>query len=331
MALASSGRGVTNVSDAEVNDGCDWELSTMLEGFAPHVTTGAEAVRWACLLEATAPKVGNVSPGQSFADLRYEDFVIAAEVAADAFRDCERFSDAILRAVKETGDRCGTNVNLGILLLLGPLHLADQKLLQASTASPSDTDWCEALDEVLNSLDSDDQLAIFHAISVSSAGGMGKVERWDVNEAPSDLDLIQAMSAAAERDRIAKQYDTGFRDFFENYVPVLRTCLLETRDLLRGIVYAQIELLANFPDSLIARKNGDEAAEEVRRLAARTTIKDPEQVNLLDSHLRADGNRLNPGTTADLIAAALFVIFRSLPRARLARCGDGGLGKVERK
>jgi triphosphoribosyl-dephospho-CoA synthase len=27
----------------------------------------------------------------------------------------------------------------------------------------------------------------------------------------------------------------------------------------------------------------------------------------LDQHLRSDGNRLNPGTSADLIAAALFV------------------------
>ena len=30
----------------------------------------------------------------------------------------------------------------------------------------------------------------------------------------------------------------------------------------------------------------------------------------LDKYLRSDGNRLNPGTTADLIAACLFVALR---------------------
>ena len=30
----------------------------------------------------------------------------------------------------------------------------------------------------------------------------------------------------------------------------------------------------------------------------------------LDAHLRSDGNKLNPGTTADLVAACLFVALR---------------------
>ena len=30
----------------------------------------------------------------------------------------------------------------------------------------------------------------------------------------------------------------------------------------------------------------------------------------LDKHLRSDGNRLNPGTTADLVTACLFVALR---------------------
>ena len=30
----------------------------------------------------------------------------------------------------------------------------------------------------------------------------------------------------------------------------------------------------------------------------------------LDRHLRSDGNKLNPGTTADLITACLFVALR---------------------
>ena len=38
----------------------------------------ASAAQLACLLEASAPKPGNVSPGRHFADARYEDFLASA-------------------------------------------------------------------------------------------------------------------------------------------------------------------------------------------------------------------------------------------------------------
>src|SRR5262245_49659995 len=38
----------------------------------------ATAAQLACLLEASAPKPGNVSPGRHFADARYEDFLASA-------------------------------------------------------------------------------------------------------------------------------------------------------------------------------------------------------------------------------------------------------------
>ena len=38
----------------------------------------AIAAQLACLLEASVPKPGNVSPGRPFADLRYEDFLAGA-------------------------------------------------------------------------------------------------------------------------------------------------------------------------------------------------------------------------------------------------------------
>src|ERR1700675_4233521 len=38
----------------------------------------ATAAQLACLLEASAPKPGNVSPGRHFADFRYEDLLASA-------------------------------------------------------------------------------------------------------------------------------------------------------------------------------------------------------------------------------------------------------------
>jgi triphosphoribosyl-dephospho-CoA synthase len=63
------------------------------------------------------------------------------------------------------------------------------------------------------------------------------------------------------------------------------------------------------PDTLIARKRGPaEAAEAAAR--ARRVLEGRAALAELDGWLRAEGNGRNPGATADLIAAGLFVLLR---------------------
>ena len=71
--------------------------------------------------------------------------------------------------------------------------------------------------------------------------------------------------------------------------------------------------MAEFPDSLIARKNGPAVAEDVRqrvvtvqKLGGLETPAGRAAGVALDRYLRSDGNKLNPGTTADLVTACLF-------------------------
>ena len=68
------------------------------------------------------------------------------------------------------------------------------------------------------------------------------------------------------------------------------------------------------PDTLIARKRGAEAAARVaagaRRVLSAGGVRDTRGATALaefDASLRRDGNALNPGTTADLVTAVLFV------------------------
>ena len=84
--------------------------------------------------------------------------------------------------------------------------------------------------------------------------------------------------------------------------------------------------MARIPDTLIARKAGAAAAAAVAG-RARAVIRagglrtrKGAAARRLDADLRRAGNRLNPGTSADLIAAALFVWLR-----------DAGLGRPGRK
>jgi len=283
---------------------------------APLVADPAEAVRWACLLEATAPKVGNVYPGRSFENLSYPDFVAAAEISARAFANSTRFSDAVLSAVLETSRCRATNVNLGILLLLGPLVAADRRLIKRCCTSPTLTDWKEAVAAELNGLDDCDGANLFRAIASASAGGLGTVDAMDVNDSHCGVDVIHAMRLAADRDRIARQYAEGFADLLDHVVLELQTSIASNGDLLQGIALAHVRLLADSPDSLIARKNGSEVASAVQSMAQSTDPSDPFSLQQLDAALRTPDHRLNPGTTADLIAGGLYVLLRSCKTAR---------------
>ncbi|TWU36092.1 triphosphoribosyl-dephospho-CoA synthase [Novipirellula artificiosorum] len=279
-----------------------------LDAIRLHVRSVADAVRWACVLEATAPKAGNVFPGQSFDDLCFLDFMAAAEATAAAFADPgRRFSEMTLDAVRQTRKQCGSNVNLGITLLMAPLVEVVHSQRGSNTL-----DGAAAIARCLKQQAAQDAVNIFTAIRIASAGGLGKVDSMDVNDvSDAPIDLIAAMRSAAHHDAIAFQYTCGFADFFSRVVPTVQSAIVVAGDLLRGITNAHLELLADSPDTLISRKCGREAAVDVQRRACRLDKLSGADRLQFDQYLRSDGNRLNPGTTADLIAAALFQLLSS--------------------
>ncbi|MCG8651802.1 MAG: triphosphoribosyl-dephospho-CoA synthase, partial [Pirellulales bacterium] len=178
-------------------------MSDPMEAIRCLVHTPADAVRWASVLEATAPKVGNVYPGKAFEDLSHHDFLMAAEIASECLADpATSFTAGILAATKRTVQAVGGNVNLGILLLIGPLVAADHRMGSADSVAS----WRVALSGVLDSLNGQDARHVFEAIRLSQAGGLGKVDKMDVNAtAPGAVDLLEAMRSARERDRVARQ------------------------------------------------------------------------------------------------------------------------------
>ena len=71
--------------------------------------------------------------------------------------------------------------------------------------------------------------------------------------------------------------------------------------------------MAVLTDTLIERKCGQTIAQEVRSRAGQVISQQGSAERLaaereMDSWLRADGNRRNPGAIADLIAAGLFAL-----------------------
>src|ERR671922_2475105 len=86
----------------------------------------AAAAQLACLLEVSAPKPGNVSPGRHFHDTRYEDFLASAVAIGPALAAAGRrpLGATIRAAVEATARWTRSNTNLGVMLLLAPLARA---------------------------------------------------------------------------------------------------------------------------------------------------------------------------------------------------------------
>lgn len=267
------------------------------------------AVEAACILEATARKPGNVHPGRSFGDLAYGDLLAAALAIGPPIAASGQtgIGQAILSAVRATRGAARGNPNLGIILLLAPLAAAPRP-------DPND------VGEVLEQLTVEDARKAYAAIREAAPGGLGRAQDQDVADEPT-VTLREAMRLAAGRDAVARQYATGYADVFGLGLEALLAGLERTGVLEDAILWCQLSLLAALGDTLIARKLGSTASDDVRARAAgvleqlggvpRPGLVARAPVRALDRWLRESDNARNPGATADLVAACLFWGLRS--------------------
>jgi triphosphoribosyl-dephospho-CoA synthetase len=345
----------------------------------------AAAAQLACLLEATAAKPGNVSPGIGFVDLSCEDFLASAAAIGGPLSGAgdRPLGTTVRLAIDATRRWCSSNTNLGMVLLLAPIaraafaialpgkvrlkpdttEAAEVRLkpdttdaevrlkpdttdpevrLKPDTTDPearveadginhipvvsgfSRTDDAatsgfasalrEELRHVLATTTVDDAREVYAAIRHAAPGGLGRVEAQDVAREP-DVTLLEAMRLAADRDGIAREYATTFARTFEVGAPALIRARRDGLAWNQAIVEAFLVLLAAAPDTHIARRGGRARAEEVSRVAR--TVLDAggvrsdagrTAIERMDAALRDPQHIANPGTTADLTAASIFVV-----------------------
>ncbi|MEO8091012.1 MAG: triphosphoribosyl-dephospho-CoA synthase [Gemmatimonadales bacterium] len=267
----------------------------------------AAAGQLACLLEVSAPKPGNVSPEHHFHDTRYEDFLASAVAIGPALLEAGQhpLGTTIRTAVEATRHWTRSNTNLGIVLLLAPL---------ARAALRAGGSLRERLKRVLAETTVADAAEMYAAIRHAGPGGLGASSAEDVADTPT-VTLREAMALAAERDAVAREYVTDFALTFEVGVPAVRASRQEGLGWTEAAVEAYLTLLASTPDTHIARKLGKAEAEavsrragEVRAAGGTRSAAGLEALAALDAELRDPRNRRNPGTTADLTCAALFVV-----------------------
>lgn len=253
------------------------------------------------ILEARAPKPGNVHPGASFADLTHADLVAAAVATAAAMEDAARtpLGRTIFTAVTASRAATRSNANLGIILAIAPLAA-----VPAAAGSPGP----EAVAAVLSGLTPADAADVWRAIALANPGGLGTSPRHDL-AGPPPADLLAAMRAAADRDAIARLWAEGYTPLHAGLVADIAAALDAGAAIDDAVVHGFLAQLAREPDSLIARRHGEETARDVSRRAAAVLAR-PGLLSEFDQSLRTP-RRINPGTTADLTAAALFVLLES--------------------
>ena len=272
----------------------------------PQLSVG-QCATLACLLEATAPKPGNVHRGADFEDLTFTDFVASAVAIGPAMESARQtgVGRAVRDAIAATRRLVSTNTNLGAVLLIAPL-----------AAVPRDQRLAEGVAAVCAALKAEDAHYVYEAIRLAAPGGLGTVREMDVSQ-PAPADLVAAMSLAADRDLVARQYVNGCEQVLGCVVPWLQAGQQAGWPLTTAIIHAHVRLMAEFPDSLIARKCGTATAQQSALLAqgvlaagSPNTTAYLEALADFDFWLRCDGHRRNPGTSADLIAAGLFAALR---------------------
>ena len=268
----------------------------------------------ACRLDVLVRKPGNVSLASPGHGMTAAQFVASAQAAAEPlFARGARVGERIENAQAASWAAAGCNTNLGILLLCAPIAAA----VEIEGATNGAASLQAAVEAVLAALDVADARATYRAIAAANPGGLGHAPAQDVRDAPS-IGLREAMRLAAPRDSIARQYANGFAELFELAVPLCESgfSLMADRatNAVDAITASQVQrvflnALVRWPDSHIVRKHGEAVAQTVMA-AAQTWLAhgapgtDP-RFDAWDESLKAA--HINPGTSADLTAAALFL------------------------
>jgi len=266
-----------------------------------------DAYLYACEVELQAFKPGNVSIYADGHNMTVEDFRVSAKQSVNALTNTGySLGERIYYAVKETRAAVACNTNLGILLLSAPLIMATETAQVA-------TDIQKNLQSILAQTTVVDADWVFRAIALAAPGGLGQSEQQDVAEKPK-VTLIQAMFIAENRDRIAQQFTTNYKDIFDFLVLRYNEKLNQWDDSGWAAVAVYSAMLAKYPDSHIERKYGNLHTRMVMDKMALVDDKlsqadSPEHLESylrnVDTEFKAAG--INPGTTADLTVITVLV------------------------
>lgn len=259
----------------------------------------------ALLLEVTStPKPGNVDRVHEYDDLRFEHFVagaVGARPGLELAAEEEPVGAAFERAVGGMANQEGGNTQFGALLMVTPL---------VATAASYDLtpEGVSAVVSETTVVDAANFYRAFEHVDVAVDDPPADLDALDVRRGSDaipelearELTLADVMDLGAEGDGVAAEWVQGFPRSFD------AAAAIESREgpVPDRAAEVFLELLADEVDTFVVTRNGREIAEEVNRRARAVLDGEENASELADEFVERD---VNPGTTADIIAAALFI------------------------
>lgn len=264
----------------------------------------------AMLIElSSSPKPGNVDRCHDFDDVTFQQFSVSAVSSYPVFKKAGaregRIGQLLLEALesKRSWNVFG-NTHFGSLVLLIPLALA-------AGACGIETDRLKGmLARILRDTSVEDAIDFYASFRLAGAR-VTDVEDFSLKDPSSSemltgrgLTLLDLMTLSKGHDQIAREWSTEFERCFDLSRVISRNVAFAGMN--DGVVKTYLQALSQVPDSLVQAKFGLEKATQVSQ-KARLALEDGTMAAVaeLDRHLLAED--VNPGSTADLIAAALFI------------------------
>lgn len=266
-----------------------------------------DCIHWACQQEVMAPKPGNVNPDSDGHQMQINDFLRSAAAIAPVMAQPDlTVGQRILQAVIATRQVVDCNTNLGIILLFAPI-------IQASWQCSQFSELPAALENVLQNLTVADAEDCYQAIQMAEAGNLGEIAEQDIRRKPT-VTLREAMFLAQNRDTIARQYVNNYKEVWEIAFKQLTNSLNCGEKVEWATAFAYLNVLSRVPDTLISRKFSRHQAQVVSENAQlfiakmnNTPTLHSMQHELRDWDQQLKRLAINPGTTADICAAALLL------------------------
>lgn len=292
------------------------------------------------LLELSGyPKPGNIHRTQDFKDTRFEHFLAGIAALQPVFSHfCNRiYNSTKISSRKSNFDQIklgkffkdaskemmnwqkGGNIMLGHILILGPLVAS--AVLSIKLGKKTLDEFKEILIKIIDEATVYDTLSLYEAINISDPGGLGKIEKYDLTDKNSikelkrdRVKLKKIFEFSQSYDLISKEYASGFHIIINEGLPYFLKIFDKMNDVNIATVHTFLKILSNHPDTLIIRKSGMKSAEMVSEKSSKIlnaggliTKEGTRLIFELDTELQKKEGKLNPGTTADLIAGVIFM------------------------
>lgn len=295
----------------------------------------ARCLQLAIILEVSADKPGNVNLVVEFEGTRVEHFLASSIAAGPSFQEAAYRGTAIAQKKRNLADaglgelvrwgikdiaawQYGGNTLLGTIMLFAPLAVAAGMTPTDEKYTPDFELLRKNIDATIKASTAQDAVAVYEAIEIAKPSGLNSAPDLNVHAQNSKTRLIeenitlhQVFQIASAYDDICSEWINNFPITFDLAYPYL-TDHLKHQDLNSAIVDTFLKVLAEHPDTFISRKVGLEKAQDVSQNAKQilelggvASTKSKDALILFDKKLRKAGNDYNPGTTADITAAAL--------------------------